>query len=150
MLDLYFKLHTIIRFTLYRPSRCTFCLGQRAAGKDLRVGENRTEGSPGESFFKVCQQPQARPGSLRHSLASLCVAGDSSFLRNHPQNSCRDDQLSLTVHVPCSLSGAQRVKALCIQIVPHQASFLSRVLENYAVSVTTAHARKLCRYESRD
>ena len=90
LLDLYFKLHTIIRFTLYRPSRCTFCLGQRAAGKDLRVGENRTEGSPGESFFKVCQQAQARPGSLRHRLASLCVAGNilhSSFLRNHPQNS---------------------------------------------------------------
>ena len=125
----------------------------------MRVGEigqrQEAEGSPGESFLKVCQQAagSSRPGSLRHRLASLCVAGNIRFLIPQEPSSkleSRDDHSSLTVHVACSLSGAQRVKALCIQIVPHQASFLSRVLENYAVSVTTAHAQKLCRHESRD
>ena len=71
------KVHTLSTIQMYFLPR---------AGKDLRVGENRTEGSPGESFFKVCQQAQPRPGSLRHRLASLCVAGniDSSTYIDSP------------------------------------------------------------------
>ena len=109
---------TLLQFVgwiLCRPSGCTLCLGERFASWRNRA-EARGGGKSWWKFLKSvsagCRQQQAWLTAAQPGV-SQCVA-ETFLFRNHPQIWSQDDQESLTVPGPASISCAHHVKALCI------------------------------------